>query len=87
VYRFDKMKDENFRCTDRYTTKMIQTLQSVSISTSITNGPSYSLKYLVHAQLIHSHTLPTEQVAPGKVVWEFSVFPFQMFYSSDLHDW
>jgi hypothetical protein len=82
------MKDENFRCTDCYKAETIQPLQSVSISISITNGPSYSLKYLVNAQLIHIHTLPTEKSGP----WEGCVrvlffFPFEMYYFSDLHDW
>ena len=67
VYRFDKMKDENFRCTDCFKAEMIHLLQSVSISIFITNGPSYSLKYLVNAQLIHIHTLRTERSGPWKV--------------------
>jgi len=59
------MKDKNFRCTGCHIAEMIQILQSVSISTSITNGPSYSLKYLVHAQLI---LYLLNKVAPWKVV-------------------
>jgi len=61
------MKDENFQCTDCYKAKMIYLLQSVSMNIFITNGSSYSLKYLVNAQLIHIRTLPTVQSGPWKV--------------------
>jgi hypothetical protein len=67
VYRFDKMKDENFQCTDCYKAKMIHLLHSVSINILITNGSSYSPKYLVNAQLIHNRTLPTVQSGPWEV--------------------
>ena len=46
----------------------------VSISIFITNGPSYSLKYLVLAQRIHIHTLLAEQSGPWEgCVWVFCV--------------
>jgi hypothetical protein len=80
VYRFDKMKDENFQCTDCYKAKMIHLLQSVSINIFITNGSSYSLKYLVNAQLTYIHILPTVQSGP----WEVCVRVFRVSFPAVL---